>query len=216
MNDTNDAFVSKELKSAVADILSEIESTEIVALKEYLSLSKKKDKLDFMGKCHNVQWELIEKSNDGTCKKGAINSRIRELQLLHKFPEDSFESKLVLVLKLMDEESQLKKILKQKSEELQLKTREMITNLDEDTALLLVEYKWIKPLVESLNRIPDAVIQEYIAKIEYISDKYGNTLNNIEEDVKKASKELSVMINELVGNTADMEGLAELRKILEV
>lgn len=216
LNDTNDAFVSKELKSAVADILSEIESTEIVALKEYLSLSKKKDKLDFMGKCHNVQWELIEKSNDGTCKKGAINSRIRELQLLHKFPEDSFESKLVLVLKLMDEESQLKKILKQKSEELQLKTREMITNLDEDTALLLVEYKWIKPLVESLNRIPDAVIQEYIAKIEYISDKYGNTLNNIEEDVKKASKELSVMINELVGNTADMEGLAELRKILEV
>lgn len=216
LNDTNDAFVSKELKSAVADILSEIESTEIVALKEYLSLSKKKDKLDFMGKCHNVQWELIEKSNDGTCKKGAINSRIRELQLLHKFPEDSFESKLVLVLKLMDEESQLKKILKQKSEELQLKTRETITNLDEDTALLLVEYKWIKPLVESLNRIPDAVIQEYIAKIEYISDKYGNTLNNIEEDVKKASKELSVMINELVGNTADMEGLAELRKILEV
>ena len=216
LNDTNDAFVSKELKSAVADILSEIESTEIVALKEYLSLSKKKDKLDFMGKCHNVQWELIEKSNDGTCKKGAINSRIRELQLLHKFPEDSFESKLVLVLKLMDEESQLKKILKQKSEELQLKTRETITNLDEDTALLLVEYKWIKPLVESLDSIPDAVIQEYIAKIEYISDKYGNTLNNIEEDVKKASKELSVMINELVGNTADMEGLAELRKILEV
>ena len=97
-----------------------------------------------------------------------------------------------------------------------MKTRETITNLDEDTALLLVEYKWIKPLVESLNRIPDAVIQEYIAKIEYISDKYGNTLNKIEEDVKKASKELSVMINELVGNTADMEGLAELRKILEV
>ena len=115
LNDTNDAFVSKELKSAVADILSEIESAEIVALKEYLSLSKKKDKLDFMDKCHNVQWELIEKSNDGTCKKGAINGRIRELQLLHKFPEDSFEGKLVLALKLMDEESQLKKILKQKN-----------------------------------------------------------------------------------------------------
>lgn len=39
LNDTNDAFVAKEVKAAVVEILQDIEDDEIIALKKYLKLS---------------------------------------------------------------------------------------------------------------------------------------------------------------------------------
>lgn len=216
LNDTNDAFVSKEVRAAVADIMKDVEDPEIAALNQYLALSKKKEKLAYMETCKDVKWETIEKGNDGTCKKGAITTRIKEIQLAHEFSEESFEGKLVRVLKLMEEESQLKKNIKQKAEELHLKTKETIEKLDEDTSLKLVEYKWIRPLVEGIAVIPDAIISEFVAKIQYLSDKYETTFADVEERIESAGKELAEMIGMLTGNAADMEGLAEFRKILEV
>lgn len=69
LNDANDAFVAKEVKAAVAEILRDVETDEIVAIKEYLKLSKKKEKLDYIANCKAVQWNLIEFGQDGTCKK---------------------------------------------------------------------------------------------------------------------------------------------------
>ena len=47
LNDSNDAFVSKELKAVCDEILQEVESDEINALNKYMSLSKK-EALEFM------------------------------------------------------------------------------------------------------------------------------------------------------------------------
>ena len=66
----------------------------------FLKLSKKKEKLDYIANCRDVQWNVIEFGQDGTCKKGSLTNRIKELQLMHKFPEDTFEGKLVMVQKL--------------------------------------------------------------------------------------------------------------------
>ena len=48
LNDSNTAFVSKEVDKTFKDLISEIENDEIRDLQEYLTLSKKKDKLDFV------------------------------------------------------------------------------------------------------------------------------------------------------------------------
>lgn len=110
LNDTNDAFVAKEVKSFVADALSDVENDEIKALREYLRLSKKKEKIDYINKCDKVSWDLMEQGTDGTYKKGSVTSRISELQRMYEFPEGSFEQKVMTVLSLMEEESQAKKI----------------------------------------------------------------------------------------------------------
>ncbi|WP_406543348.1 N-6 DNA methylase [Clostridium ljungdahlii] len=150
LNEANDAFVAKEVKSFVAEALSDVENDEIKALRGYLSLSKKKEKLDYVNKCDIVSWNLMEQGSDGAYKKGSVISRISELQRMYEFPKDSFEQKVMTVLSLMEEESQAKKDLKQKSEALHIKTKETIENLDEDESLRLLELKWIKPLVDSL------------------------------------------------------------------
>ena len=41
-------FVSKEVKAKVEELLADIETDEILALQQYLSLSKKKDKIDLI------------------------------------------------------------------------------------------------------------------------------------------------------------------------
>lgn len=216
LNDTNDAFVSKELRATVAEILSEVETDEIKALKNYLELSKKKDKQDYIAKCEIVAWDEMEAGKDGTFGKAAVNARIRSLQLDCEFDEETLEGKLILALKLMEEESRAKKEVKIKADELHLKTKDTIEALDEDTSLRMLELKWIKPLLDSLHSIPGEITSELINKIVHLSEKYETTLVNVEEKIDISGKKLSSMIDELVGSKADMEGLSELKKIFGV
>lgn len=216
LNDAKDTFSSKEVKRAVDEILQDVESKEINALREYLKLSKKKEKLFYSEICDTVQWDLIEKGSDGTCKKSAVSNRIKELQLKYQFPDDSYEAKVITALRLMEEENQVKKDVKIKAENLHMRTKELIETLDEDTSLYLLELKWIKPLMDGIYAIADTVITDFINKIIYLITKYQTTFADIESDIQKTSKELSKMLSKLVGNDADMEGIAELRRILEV
>lgn len=216
LNETNDAFVAKEVKSFVVEALSDMENDEIKALRGYLSLSKKREKLDYISKCDTVSWDLMEQGSDGTYKKGSVTNRISELQRTYEFPKDSFEYKVMTVLSLMEEESQAKKDLKQKWEAIHIKTKETIENLDEDESLRLLELKWIKPLVDSLFAIPDEIIGELINKVIHLNDKYCTTFSDIENQIENTSEILSNMIDELVGNDSDIKGLAELKKILGV
>lgn len=214
LNDTNDAFVAKEVKSFVAEALSDVENDEINVLRKYLTLSKKKEKLDYINKCDAVMWNLMEQGVDGTYKKGSVTSRINELQRAYEFPNDSFENKVMTVLALMEEESQAKKDLKQKSEALHIKTKETIENLDEDESLRLLELKWIKPLVDALFAIPDEMTGELINKVIHLHDKYCTTFSDIDNQIENTGEILSLMIDELVGNDSDIKGLSELKKIL--
>ncbi len=214
LNDTNDAFVSKELKAAVADILQDVESEEILALKEYLKLSKKREKEEFIQGCSKVDWSTMDIAKDGTYSKSVINGRIKVLQLEFKFDEESLEEKLVKALKLMEEESKVKKDVKAKAEELHLKTKSTIEELDEDTSLHLLELKWIKPLTDSLGQMPDDIVLYFANQIIHIVQKYETTFADVESKIEDAGKVLATMIDELVGCSSDMEGLAEFKKIL--
>lgn len=216
LNDSNDAFVSKEVKNTVAEILQDVENEEIRALKKYLKISKKKEKMEFISACTVINWKKMEIGADGTYKKGSVNNRIKELQLEYEFEEDSFEKKMITVQKLMDEENQAKKDAKQKSEELHLKTKSVIEELDEDTSLHLLEVKWIKPILDDLHAIPDEIIGNLVNKIEKLSGKYETTFADVEDNIELTGKSLSDMLNDLTGSAEDMEGLVEFRKILGV
>ena len=61
-----------------------------------------------------------------------------------EFPEESLDGKLLSALRLMDEESSVKKDMKQKKENLHIKTKEVIEGLSEEEALKIVEQKYGK------------------------------------------------------------------------
>jgi len=216
LNDTNDAFVSKELKAVVAEILSDVETDEIRALKKYLCISKKKEKQEYIATCETVAWTEMEAGKDGTYGKAAVNARIKSLQLGCEFDEQTLDGKLILALKLMEEESRAKKEVKVKADELHVKTKATIESLDEDTSLHLLELKWIVPLVDSLLQIPDEIVSDFVNQIIYLTEKYKTTLADVEAKIETANQNLSSMLGDLSGDEADKEGLSELMKILGV
>lgn len=150
LNDSNDAFVSKELKAACDEILQDVESAEINDLNKYMTMPKK-EQLAFIKTCTDVDWDVIEKNKDGSCKKPSLTSRIQQLKMEYEFPEDSYERKLLSALRLSDEESTARRSVKQKKEALHIKTKKVIEDLSEDEALQIVEQKWIAPFVSALD-----------------------------------------------------------------
>lgn len=214
LNDTNDAFVSKELKSAIDEILQDVTSEEIAALIKYQDISKKKEKLEYIRDCKIVDWSRIETGADGTCKKAAVNARINELKMTFEFPENSLESRLVQAFKLSEEETAIKKEIKQKSEALHIKTKAVIEGLDEESALKITEYKWIRPLVASLENLYQGILYKLMDDMIYISEKYATTMQNLQAEKIHVSSNLIDMISNLEGGTSDMDGLLEFKRIL--
>lgn len=213
LNDSNDAFVSKELKVVCDEILQEVESDEINVLNKYLSLPKK-EALDFMKSCSDTDWDQIEKNKDGSCKKPSLTNRIQQLKMEFEFSEDSFDGKLLSALRLMDEESAVKKDVKQKREALHIKTKEVIEGLSENEALKIVEYKWIAPLVRDLEEISSTIIFDVIGRMEYLALKYKTTMHNIQGEKTKVMVDLVEMLGMLKAEGADFEGLKEFKQIL--
>lgn len=213
LNEANDAFVTKELKVTCNEILQDIESDEINALNKCLTIPQK-EQLDFINSHSDIGWDEIEKNKDGTCKKPSLIGRIQRLKMEYKFPEDSFESKLLMALRLSDEESAVKKDVKQKKEALHIKTKEVIEKLNEDEALEIVEQKWIALLVNDLDSISSTIIFEVINKMEYLASKYSTTMHDIQSEKTDVRNSLAEMVNMLNADGSDFEGLLEFKKIL--
>lgn len=214
-NEDKNAFVTKEVKAYVVDALSEVESPEINALKEYLTLSSKRDKEAFIKSKENVKWGAMSANKDGTFGKPAVNARILQLQMDFEFPEETLEAKMKQVMLLMEEETELKRTLKEQQVELENITIETIKNLEEEDALHLLELKWIKPISENLGQLPEDVITAMVSEIEGLKTKYSMTYEDIESEKKSTANLIIDMIGGLSGSAYDMEGLAEFKKYME-
>lgn len=214
-NEDKNAFVAKEVKAYVIEALADFENPEINALKEYLELSSKKDKVAFIEDNYVVNWSIMSANKDGTFGKPAVNARILQLQMGYEFPEELLEAKMKQVMLLMDEESELKKTVKNQKKELEKVTIETIETLGEEDALHLLELKWITPIQSGLETLPGEVISSMVSEIQDLEHKYATTYADIETEKRNASKSLIAMIGRLTGNGNDLNGLAEFKKYME-
>lgn len=131
-----------------------------------------------------------------------------------KIENDSLESKIIKVNKLIEEEKTLKKNIKAKNEELHILTKKTIEELSIDDGLKMVDLKWNSPIVDSISNLPDLIIKDLVSKVNNLKKKYSDTMLDIEDEIEKSTLELNSLIDELVGDEFDMQGLQELKKLL--
>ena len=62
--------------------------------------------------------------------------------------------------------------------------------------------------------MPEAIVKELVSKVEYLANKYEVTFDDVETQIRETEKELSAMLDGLVGNEFDMQGLKEFKKLL--
>lgn len=218
INDSNDAFVLKEINAHLNSEMKYISSPEIYGLEEYLKLldrkAKKQEKLAFIEKHSEVSWQEMESNKDGTYGKAKVASYIEKLKQEVGFPAESLEYVLAQAKELLDEEKSLNKTSKEAKLALEEKTKEVVEGLIDAQCDELLAAKWIEPLQSDLLELPNAVVSDFIAKVVALNAKYATTYSDVCNQITEAENELAAMLGQLTGNDYDMAGIAELRKLL--
>ncbi|WP_392565028.1 type I restriction-modification system subunit M [Orbus wheelerorum] len=132
-----------------------------------------------------------------------------------QFAEESYEAKIILASKLIDEEKALKKSVKDATTALHLKTKATIESLTDEQVNHLLQLKWIMPLCSELANMPNSVITQLTSNVQALADKYAVTYSQVASEIKTTEQELAEMMLELTGNEFDMQGLTELTSLLK-
>ncbi|MEY1195357.1 type I restriction-modification system subunit M [Providencia rettgeri] len=132
-----------------------------------------------------------------------------------KFAEESYEAKMIRANKLIDEEKALKKATKDAATALHLKTKTTIETLSDEQVYNLLHLKWITPLCNELATMPNTVISQLTSQVQALANKYAVTYSQVANEIKTTEQELAQMVSELTGNEFDMQGLAELNRLLK-
>lgn len=213
-NDGNTTFSTKGVKEKVSDILEDVESEEITALQEYLTLSRKADKQNYIQNCKTVDWAAIPCGANGTYTKTAITTRIESLKRQFEFPEDSFEYKMLSVLDTLDREAQLKREVKDLAAALHEKTKVTIEQLTNEQALNLLGKKWIAPITEGISCLPDSMFDMLRDRLYHLSQKYQHTFSDVGEKIEATENALSAFLKELSADSFTSAGLQTLSMLL--
>ena len=94
-------------------------------------------------------------------------------------------------------------------------TKKTIEELTDAQVLDLLRLKWVAPLVNSLAGLSKAVISDFIAKLIALSKKYETTFAEVDHQISETESSLANLLGELTGNEFDMQGINELKKLLE-
>lgn len=163
--------------------------------------------------------DTVKESKDGFANAEvakAAKAFLREQQESKvKFAEESYEAKIIDASRLIDEEKSLKKTVKNAATVLHLSTKKTIEQLTDAQVHNLLHLKWITPLCSELAAMPDAVINQLTREVQALADKYAVTYSQVANDIKTIERELAEMMDELTGNAFDMQGLAELTRLLK-
>lgn len=200
-------YLSNDLK-ALAD--KETRLAEIAsALEEILESLTEEDK----------EQVTVKESKDGFANaelSKAAKAFLKEQQDSKvKFAEESYEAQIIRASKLIDEERALKKTVKDTAAALHSKTKTTIETLTDEQVNNLLHLKWITTLSTELAAMPNAVISQLTSQVHALADKYAVTYSQVANEIKTTEQELAEMIGKLSGNEFDMQGLAELTKLLK-
>ena len=158
--------------------------------------------------------QVLNDNNDAFVAK-EVTKKLKELKKEAPTEEvKSFIDKLDRYERLSKEEKDLKKEIKSETAKLHMLTKETIENLTDSMVCELLDKKWIGNLLESINKLPDTIVDNLVSKIQALGSKYKTTYFELEKEIKETEMKLASMIDELEGNEYDMKGLSEFKALL--
>lgn len=191
---------------------------------EYQSLRKLEDRLAEIPSEYEELFEgLTEEEKESTIVNEAgdafvgkeVTKMLKELKAEQKTDEIiAFIEKLSRYEMLAKEEKEVKSKIKEMSDELVMLTKETIETLSDTQVHGLLEKKWIEGIVVSLYQLPDRIINDLLAKVQTLKNKYATTFYEVEDEIRKTEQALCIMMNDLTGSEFDMKGLSEFKKLL--
>lgn len=181
-----------------------------------VALKEKENRLSEIASEYDELFESLteeEKEGDYASEGGFVNAEIKKA-LKSDSIEPETKEKLLKAAALNTEEKSLKAAIKKETRLLEVKTKDTIEGLSDTQVIELLKAKWIQPLIQSLMKLPDRIVNELVSKLETLAKKYETTFAEVETEIADTQAALSVMIDELEGSDFDMLGLQEFKKML--
>lgn len=185
---------------------------------EVNSISNKENRLnDISAEIEELFEELPEEEKEkdfvNDAKDAFVNAKVKKAQKDETL-DLAVRDILKQVVSLQNEEKSLKSDVKSAVDNLQNKTKVQIEQLSNAQVYMLLEKKWITPFIEQMQSLTQELVNELVQKIEQLSQKYDETLSDIDNEIKEAESTLTSMLQDLEGNEFDMSGIQELIKLL--
>lgn len=185
---------------------------------EVNSISNKENRLnDISAEIEELFEELPEEEKEkdfvNDAKDAFVNAKVKKAQKDETL-DLAVRDILKQVVSLQNEEKSLKSDVKSAVDNLQNKTKVQIEQLSNAQVYMLLEKKWITPFIEQMQSLTQELINGLVQKIEQLSQKYDETLSDIDNEIKEAESTLASMLQDLEGNEFDMSGIQELIKLL--
>lgn len=185
---------------------------------EVNSISNKENRLnDISAEIEELFEELPEEEKEkdfvNDAKDAFVNAKVKKAQKDETL-DLAVRDILKQVVSLQNEEKSLKSDVKSAVDNLQNKTKVQIEQLSNAQVYMLLEKKWITPFIEQMQSLTQELVNELVQKIEQLSQKYDETLSDIDNEIKEAEFTLASMLQDLEGNEFDMSGIQELIKLL--
>lgn len=181
-----------------------------------VALKEKENRLSEIASEYEELFESLteeEKEGDYASEGGFVNAEIKKA-LKSDSIEPEIKEKLLKAAALNTEEKSLKAAIKKETRLLEVKTKDTIEGLSDTQVNELLKAKWIQPLIQSLMKLPDRIVNELVSKLETLAKKYETTFAEVETEIADTQAALSAMIDELEGSNSDMLGLQEFKKML--
>ena len=190
-NDYNQIIALQEKLSDISEQYSVILDDLSEEEKEGDFVNEEKDGFDF---------KYIASESKKIKKSGAALDRINKY--------------IIELAGLNEEEKKAKKELKTKNAKIEEDAKNVIENLDRETALKLLRVKWIVPLIDNINQLPSIIIDELINKINYFVGKYIITLSGTQEQLAENETELISLLRDLNAKDYDSKGISDFISVL--
>ncbi|QBF34839.1 hypothetical protein EG856_02860 [Mycoplasmopsis phocirhinis] len=167
---------------------------------------------DFIGKKYFTdEWNQISALKADIEEK---TSRIKEIEPDKKAKDTLTEEEQNELKQLQSEEKALKTNLKTLERNFDDKKASKISTLNETQFIELLHMKWSEALSKSILDKGNDIVNNEIAKLEKLAQKYDVTLSQINDQIKDNENELIQMLKELEGDEYDMKGINELINLL--
>ena len=157
--------------------------------------------------------DALNDDNDAFVMKN-VKSVVKELKQDGSGDALALAGVLTKAEALSKEEKGLKSDVKKETEALHLKTKDVIESLDDDQVRTLLQKKWIRPICDGIDALPETLLSDFAKQVQALADKYADTLEDIENEIQETEKSLSAMLSELTGDEFDMAGIRQLQKML--
>lgn len=125
------------------------------------------------------------------------------------------DEELTKAKKAIDAEKALNKKIKEETSKLDEKAKEKLESLTKDEIIILLEKKWIVPIIDDIEKNLDTVIEKFISKVLDLKDKYSSQLSGINKEIKETEQALSLMLDDLTGSETDLKAFEILKELFK-